>query len=53
MFGPSDGREAFLQLAKLCGDPNLVGVQLLDSIPTVPLSELSCSEYKPLLPTML
>ncbi|XP_051739851.1 spatacsin isoform X1 [Ctenopharyngodon idella] len=43
MFGPADGREAFLQLAKLCGDPNLVGVELLDSIPTVPLSELSCT----------
>ncbi|CAM4733726.1 unnamed protein product [Leuciscus chuanchicus] len=41
MFGPADGKEAFLQLAKLCGDPNLVGVKLLDSIPTVPLSELS------------
>ncbi|XP_051975530.1 spatacsin [Xyrauchen texanus] len=43
MYCPADGRETFLQLAKLCGDPNLVGTKLLDSIPTVPLSELSCT----------
>ncbi|XP_067293056.1 spatacsin [Pseudorasbora parva] len=43
MFRPADGKEAFLQLAKLCGDPNLVGINLLDSIPTVPLSEISCT----------
>ncbi|XP_050955035.1 spatacsin [Labeo rohita] len=43
MYGPADGRETFLQLAKLCGDPNLVGTKLLDSIPTIPLSELSCT----------
>uniref|UniRef100_A0A8C1QBU0 SPG11 vesicle trafficking associated, spatacsin n=1 Tax=Cyprinus carpio TaxID=7962 RepID=A0A8C1QBU0_CYPCA len=43
MYGPADGRETFLQLAKLCGDPNLVGTKLMDSIPTVPLSELSCT----------
>ncbi|XP_066523347.1 spatacsin isoform X2 [Hoplias malabaricus] len=43
IYSPSEGREAFLQLAKLCGDPNLVGSKLLDSIPTVPLAELSCT----------
>lgn len=43
MYGPADGRETFLQLAKLCGDPNLVGTKLMDIIPTVPLSELSCT----------
>uniref|UniRef100_A0A8B9J5N4 Spatacsin C-terminal domain-containing protein n=1 Tax=Astyanax mexicanus TaxID=7994 RepID=A0A8B9J5N4_ASTMX len=36
-------RLTFLQLAKLCGDPNLVGSKLLDSIPTVPLAELGCT----------
>ncbi|XP_062849138.1 spatacsin [Trichomycterus rosablanca] len=43
IYSPSEGKEAFLQLAKLCGDPNLVGVKLLDSIPTVPLAELGCT----------
>ncbi|XP_016322777.1 spatacsin [Sinocyclocheilus anshuiensis] len=43
MYGPADGRDTFLQLAKLCGDPNLVGTKLMDSIPTVPRSELSCT----------
>lgn len=44
IYSPSEGKEAFLQLAKLCGDPNLVGIKLLDSIPNIPLSELGCSE---------
>lgn len=39
-----EGREAFRQLARLCGDPNLVGIRLLDHISTLPLSELSCSK---------
>uniref|UniRef100_A0A8C7T6C1 SPG11 vesicle trafficking associated, spatacsin n=1 Tax=Oncorhynchus mykiss TaxID=8022 RepID=A0A8C7T6C1_ONCMY len=43
MFSPEEGRESFLQLAKLCGDPNLVGIKLLDHIPTVPLGELGCT----------
>ncbi|XP_076863202.1 spatacsin [Brachyhypopomus gauderio] len=43
IYSPSEGKEVFLQLAKLCGDPNLVGTRLLESIPTVPLSELSCT----------
>uniref|UniRef100_A0AAY4E8F6 Spatacsin C-terminal domain-containing protein n=1 Tax=Denticeps clupeoides TaxID=299321 RepID=A0AAY4E8F6_9TELE len=43
MYSHADGREAFLQLAKLCGDPNLVGIRLLDLVPTVPLAELSCT----------
>ncbi|KAI5100334.1 spatacsin isoform 1 [Silurus meridionalis] len=43
IFSPSEGKEAFLQLAKLCGDPNLVGIKLLDIIPTVPLVELGCT----------
>ncbi|KAI7811577.1 spatacsin isoform X1 [Triplophysa rosa] len=43
MYGPVDSREEFIQLAKLCGDPNLVGSKLLEIISTVPLSELSCT----------
>ncbi|XP_058264105.1 spatacsin isoform X1 [Hemibagrus wyckioides] len=43
IYSPSEGKEAFLQLAKLCGDPNLVGIKLLDIIPTVPLAELGCT----------
>ncbi|XP_042561282.1 spatacsin isoform X3 [Clupea harengus] len=42
MYCLTEGREAFRQLAKLCGDPNLVGIRLLDHISTLPLSELSC-----------
>ncbi|XP_072528335.1 spatacsin isoform X2 [Salminus brasiliensis] len=49
IYSPSEGREAFLQLAKLCGDPNLVGSKLLDSIPTVPLAELGCTVELPIL----
>lgn len=44
LYSPSEGKEAFLQLARLCGDPNLVGIKLLDIIPTVPLAELACSK---------
>ncbi|XP_035250869.1 spatacsin isoform X1 [Anguilla anguilla] len=43
IYCPSDGREAFLQLAKLCGDPNLVGTNLLDNISGIPLGELGCT----------
>ncbi|KAG9341188.1 hypothetical protein JZ751_019627 [Albula glossodonta] len=43
IYCPADGREAFLQLAKLCGDANLVGTKMLDNISTIPLGELSCT----------
>ncbi|KAK2834753.1 hypothetical protein Q7C36_015454 [Tachysurus vachellii] len=43
IYSPSEGKDAFLQLAKLCGDPNLVGIKLLDIIPTVSLAELGCT----------
>ncbi|KAL2093283.1 hypothetical protein ACEWY4_010595 [Coilia grayii] len=42
VYGSTGGREAFRQLAKLCGDPNMMGIKLLDHISTLPLSELSC-----------
>lgn len=44
MFRPSEGRDSLVQLIKLCNDPNLVGVKLLENLSTVPLRELSCSE---------
>ncbi|XP_072554574.1 spatacsin isoform X1 [Paramormyrops kingsleyae] len=43
IYSPTEGREAFLQLARLCGDPNLVGTMLLDHIPSMPLVELACT----------
>ncbi|KAG7215185.1 hypothetical protein INR49_022719 [Caranx melampygus] len=42
VFRPSEGRDALIQLIKLCDDPNLVGLKLLENINTVPLRELSC-----------
>ncbi|XP_048471721.1 spatacsin [Rhincodon typus] len=38
-----DGKEAFLQLAKLCQDPILVGTKLLDKISSIPNGELECT----------
>ncbi|MBN3304791.1 SPTCS protein, partial [Amia calva] len=43
IYNPSEGKEAFLQLAKLCGDPNLVGTKLLDNLSRLPPGELSCT----------
>ncbi|XP_037306899.2 spatacsin isoform X2 [Pungitius pungitius] len=42
VYRPSDGRHALIQLVKLCDDPNLVGVQLLEKLNTVPLRDLNC-----------
>ncbi|KAM8891916.1 spatacsin isoform 5-T5 [Spinachia spinachia] len=42
VYRPSDGRHSLIQLVKLCGDPNLVGVQLLEKLNTVPLRDLNC-----------
>ncbi|XP_073327338.1 spatacsin [Pagrus major] len=42
VFRPSEGRDALVQLIKLCDDPNLVGVKLLENLNTVPLRDLSC-----------
>ncbi|KAM4039369.1 spatacsin [Anomaloglossus baeobatrachus] len=38
----SEKRSNFLQIAKLCPDPTLVGLYLLDHLETVPLTELNC-----------
>uniref|UniRef100_UPI00398F3600 spatacsin isoform X2 n=1 Tax=Pristiophorus japonicus TaxID=55135 RepID=UPI00398F3600 len=38
-----DGKEAFLQLAKLCQEPILVGTKLLDKISSIPSGELECT----------
>lgn len=42
VFRPSEGRDSLVQLIRLCDDPNLVGVKLLENLSTVPLRELSC-----------
>ncbi|XP_075941335.1 spatacsin isoform X3 [Anarhichas minor] len=42
VFRPSEGRHSLVQLFKLCDDPNLVGVKLLENLNTVPLRDLSC-----------
>ncbi|KAM4619363.1 spatacsin isoform 2-T2 [Polymixia lowei] len=41
IYKPSEGKDAFVQLARLCGDPNLVGLRLLNLIPTLPLTDLA------------
>uniref|UniRef100_A0AAQ4R0Y5 SPG11 vesicle trafficking associated, spatacsin n=1 Tax=Gasterosteus aculeatus aculeatus TaxID=481459 RepID=A0AAQ4R0Y5_GASAC len=38
----SDGRHSLIQLVKLCDDPNLVGVKLLENLNTAPLRDLNC-----------
>ncbi|XP_056138328.1 spatacsin [Lampris incognitus] len=43
VYRPSDGREVFLQLVRLCDDPNLVGIKLLEHLSTVPLRDLECT----------
>ncbi|XP_040198144.1 spatacsin [Rana temporaria] len=40
MYNVSEKRDNFLQLAKLCPDPTLVGLNLLEHLETVPLTEL-------------
>ncbi|CAN9499040.1 unnamed protein product [Ophioblennius macclurei] len=42
VFRPSEGRDSLMQLIKLCEDPNLVGVKLLENLNAVPQRDLSC-----------
>lgn len=42
-FSPAEGSQTFLQLTALCQDRTLVGMKLLDRIPSVPHGELSCT----------
>ncbi|XP_037539687.1 spatacsin [Nematolebias whitei] len=42
VFKPSEGRDSLVQLIKLCKDPSLVGLRLLETLPTVPLRDLNC-----------
>ncbi|NXP17064.1 SPTCS protein, partial [Scytalopus superciliaris] len=42
LLNPAVESQAFLELAKLCQDHTLVGMKLLDKIPSVPRGELSC-----------
>lgn len=39
----SEGKDSLVQLIKLCDDPNLVGLKLLENLNTVPLRDLNCS----------
>ncbi|KAJ7426685.1 hypothetical protein WISP_13543 [Willisornis vidua] len=41
-LNPAVESQALLELAKLCQDHTLVGMKLLDKIPSVPRGELSC-----------
>jgi len=43
IFRPSEGRDSLVNLIKLCDDPNIVGLKLLESLNTVPLRDLNCS----------
>ncbi|XP_075439849.1 spatacsin-like [Ascaphus truei] len=45
VYNASEIRRSFLQLAKLCPDPTLVGLKLLDNLGSVPLTQPHCSEY--------
>uniref|UniRef100_A0A3B4T348 SPG11 vesicle trafficking associated, spatacsin n=1 Tax=Seriola dumerili TaxID=41447 RepID=A0A3B4T348_SERDU len=44
VFRPAEGRDSLIQLIKLCDDPNLVGIKLLENLNAVPLRDLSCVE---------
>ncbi|XP_028734564.1 LOW QUALITY PROTEIN: spatacsin [Peromyscus leucopus] len=42
-FNPAEESQTFLQLTAVCQDRTLVGMKLLDKIPSVPHGELSCT----------
>ncbi|KAM4676255.1 spatacsin [Discoglossus pictus] len=42
VYNASEMRNNFLQLAKLCPDPTLVGLTLLDHLESVPLTQAQC-----------
>lgn len=42
VYRPLEGRDALVQLIKLCDDPNMVGLKLLENLNTVPLRDLNC-----------
>ncbi|KAM6937910.1 LOW QUALITY PROTEIN: spatacsin [Xenentodon cancila] len=42
VFRPSEGRDSLLQLVRLCDDPSLVGLKLMENLNSVPLRDLSC-----------
>ncbi|KAL1786843.1 spatacsin isoform X1 [Sigmodon hispidus] len=42
-FNPAEESHAFLQLTAVCQDRTLVGMKLLDRIPSIPHRELSCT----------
>uniref|UniRef100_A0A8C5HR99 Spatacsin-like n=1 Tax=Gouania willdenowi TaxID=441366 RepID=A0A8C5HR99_GOUWI len=42
VFRPSEGRDSLVQLIKLCDEPNLLGVRLMENLNTVPLRDPGC-----------
>ncbi|XP_024137171.1 spatacsin isoform X1 [Oryzias melastigma] len=42
VFRLSEGRDSLMQLIKLCEEPSLVGLKLLENLNAVPLRDLSC-----------
>ncbi|KAM7003157.1 spatacsin isoform 2-T2 [Tautogolabrus adspersus] len=42
VFRPAEGRDSLVQLIKLCEDPNLVGLKLLENLNSVPLRDFNC-----------
>ncbi|XP_014827914.1 PREDICTED: spatacsin isoform X1 [Poecilia mexicana] len=41
IFRPSEGQESLIQLIRLCEDPNIVGLKLLENLNSVPLRDLN------------
>ncbi|KAM4733870.1 spatacsin [Anableps anableps] len=41
IFRASEGQESLVQLIRLCEDPNMVGLKLLENLNTVPLRDLN------------
>ncbi|XP_029430632.1 spatacsin-like isoform X2 [Rhinatrema bivittatum] len=42
-FNPLREKQTFQQLAKLCADPTLVGIQAVEKLSSVPYGELACT----------
>lgn len=53
VFRLSEGRDSLMQLIKLCEEPSLVGLKLLENLNAVPLRDLSCSKTLTLPETLL
>lgn len=52
VFRLSEGGDSLMQLIKLCDEPSLVGLKLLENFNAVPLRDLSCSKMLTLTDTL-